>query len=350
MTSSENGRILDPEVYLKKHHIMAYIEDAVTFLLQRKDEDPKIQPYRLLAEYFESVKKGTHVLYRDYSFVSLTPQNRSAFVRLFWYCFSEIADRGDSMQVMQYLSLLRLLCQDFPSTLVQKVARVIFSYDALENLVSFADFLYAFQIVFYYESFLHRCELVCTSIVSGQNPLNLLDCASTVVVSMPSTAEYLSGGGNGSGSTPSGTRPGTAVSTQNLQSSASAGEEDAAVLQNVLRHNGNVAGNNGSNKNNSSSNNSNRPESQLQPDIFSKAVTNLCVRMEKEAGECCPSAHVLEEIIASLTSVTFYDFVLALSRSENVNGEIGALPERSKLLTTERSSIFNHLLYKQQEA
>lgn len=300
----------DPELYLKKHHLMAYIEDAVTFLLERKDEDPKTRPYKLLAEYFESIRKGTHVLYREYSFVSLTPHCRGSFVRLFWYSFAEVANRGDSMRVMEYLSLLRLLCHDFPSRLVQKVARVIFSYDAMENTVTFPDFIYTFQVVFYYESFLQRCELICADIVSGQPPLNLLDGASTVVVSMPSTSEYEYPG----------TRPDTANSMQSTLST-----EDDNSLQITLPP---------------------KPESPLQPDIFSRAVTNLCLRMEKEPWERFPSVQLLMELIADLASVTFYDFVLALSRSERVNSEIGVLPERSRLLTTERLAVFNQLTSK----
>lgn len=298
---------IEPELYLKKHHLMTYIEDAVTFLLERKDEDPKTKPYKLLAEYFESIKKGTHVLYRDYSFVSITPHSRGSFIRLFWYSFAEVADRGDSMRVMEYLSLLRLLCHDFPSSLVQKVARVIFSYDAMENLVSFPDFLYTFQVVFYYESFLQRCELICADIVSGQTQVNLLDGASTVVVSMPSTSEY------------HGTRPGTASSVQSLMSV----EDD--VASQAAQH---------------------KPESPLQPEVFSRAVLNLSMRMEKEPWERCPSSQLLMELIVDLASVTFYDFVLALSRSEQVNSEIGALPERNRLLTAERLAVFNHLTSK----
>ena len=56
---------LDPELYLKKYHVMTYVEDAISFLLERKDEDPKTKPFELLAEYFKSVRDGTHVLFRE---------------------------------------------------------------------------------------------------------------------------------------------------------------------------------------------------------------------------------------------------------------------------------------------
>ena len=315
--SSQSGSICDPELYLKKHHLMTYMEDAVTFLLERRDEDPKTRPYELLAEYFESVKKGTHVLYRDYSFVSMTPHSRASFVRLFWYSFSEVASRGDSMRVMEYLSLLRLLCHNFPSDLVQKVARVLFSYDAMENMICFPDFLYTFQILFYYEAFLHRCEVICMDMLSGQTPLDLLDGNSTVVVSMPNTGEQTGRGDGGREEGGGGERrPETSCSMQSMLSS----EDDITATHSSSQH---------------------RPDSPLDAEVFLKAVTSLCLRVEKEPWERCPNAEVVTELIGELTSVTFYDFILALSRSERMNSEIGALPERSDLLTAGKSAVFN---------
>ena len=323
--SSQNEDMCDPELYLKKHHVMSYLEDAVTFLLERREEDPKTRPYELLAEYFESVKKGTHVLFRDYSFISMTPHSRASFVRLFWYSFTEVANRGDSMRVMEYLSLLRLLCHNFPANLVQNVARVLFSYDAMENMISFPDFLYTFQVLFYYEVFLDRCELICKDMLSGQTPpLDLLDGNSTVVVSMPSTGENTErgggGGGGGGGREGEGERrPETSSSMRSVLSS----EEDVTTTTTTtttFQH---------------------RPDTPLDAEVFLKAMTTLCLKFEKEPWERSPDVEIVTEIIGELTSVTFYDFVLALSRSERVNSEIGALPERSDLLTAGKSAVFN---------
>ena len=312
--SSASGEGCDPELYLKRHHVMTYIEDAVTFLLERKEEDPKTKPYELLAEYFESVTKGTHVLFRSYAFVSLTPHNRASFVRLFWHTFAEVAERGDSMRVMEYLSLLRLLCHDFPSALVRGVARVVFSYDALEHLVAFPNFLYTFQVLFYYELFLKRCELVCAELVCGQPNLDLLQGGSTMVVSLPSTRG--GGGGGGGGGGEEGSRPETASSARSV--------EDISASD--------VAGGGGEGP---------PPDRLLDSGLFLKAVTSVCVRIrEKEPWECCPSVQAVSQIITELSCVTFYDFVLALSRSERVNEEIGVLPERDKLLTAGKSAFF----------
>lgn len=300
--SAETTDISDPELYLKKHHVMAYIQDAVTFLLERKDQDPKTKPYELLAEYFESIKKGTHVLFRDYTFVSLTPHNRASFIRLFWHSYSEVAVRGDSLKVVEYLSLLRLLCHNFPSDVINKIARVLFSYDAMENLVSFSDFIYTFQTLFYYELFLKRCEEFCSDIASGQTPRNLLG-ASTVIVSVPS-----------SGIQSVSSRPETANSLQSGVSTSEAPHMLSAPSG---------------------------FDEVLDVEVFIQAITNLCQRFEREPWERCPNIKLLVEIVTRLSCLTFYDFVLALARSEKINRDIGVLPDRNALLTADKLTVFN---------
>ena len=137
---------MDPELYLKSHHLMRYIEDATGFLLDRREEDPKTKPFELLAEYFKSVKNGSHVLFREYAYVSLTPHNRSSFLGNLWQSYVQIATRGDMIKIAEHLSLVRLLCHDFPAELVQKVAQVVFSHNVTENIISFSDFIYVFQV------------------------------------------------------------------------------------------------------------------------------------------------------------------------------------------------------------
>lgn len=277
---------LDPEHYLKKHHVFTYIEDAVHFLLERKDEDPKTKPFELLAEYFRSVKDGTHILFREYAFVSKTPHNCASFVKAFWQSYTEVASRGGPMKIMEYLSLLRLLCYDFPTEVVQKVAQAVFSHDAMENVISFPDFLYTFQVLFCYKDFLNHCEGLFSSISSGQ--LDCLSVGSTVVVSIPSVAEQDS------------TRPETA-------------SENVSVREH----------------------NSSPPEGtkQIDTEVFAKAVTNLIQRQqEKEPWQSCPSVDTVREVLSGIPKLSFLDFILALSRSERVNAELGVLPPKINLL------------------
>ena len=275
---------LDPEHYLKKHHVLTYIEDVVHFLLERKDEDPKTKPFELLAEYFRSVKDGTHILFREYAFVSKTPHNCASFVKAFWQSYTEVASRGGPMKIMEYLSLLRLLCYDFPTEVVQKVAQAVFSHDAMENVISFPDFLYTFQVLFCYKDFLNHCEGLFSSISSGQ--VHHLSVGGTVVVSIPSVAEQDS------------TRPETAP-------------------ENIVREY-----------------NSSPPEytKQIDTEVFAKAVTNLIQRQqEKEPWQCCPSVDTVREVLSGIPKLSFLDFILALSRSERVNAELGVLPPRINL-------------------
>eukprot|EP00057_Strongylocentrotus_purpuratus_P031899 XP_786026.2 PREDICTED: UPF0705 protein C11orf49 homolog [Strongylocentrotus purpuratus] len=162
---------ISPEDYLERHHVLTYLEDAVTQLLEFKEDQPKADPAIFLQEYFVSVMKGTHVLYREYEFVRCTPHSRSSFIKLFWRCFKYIGKQGDLLTVSEYHSLLSLLCPDFPVDPVHRTARIIFLEDAMDSLTSFADFLFAFQVQFYYDEFLQRClDIYERQISSAQSP------------------------------------------------------------------------------------------------------------------------------------------------------------------------------------
>ncbi len=275
---------MEPEFYLKKHHILTYIEDAVTFLLERKDEDPKTKPFSVLADYFKSIRNGSHVLFREYAFISATPHNRLSFLRVFWQSYTEIASQGEVLRVADYLSLLRLHCHDFPVEIVQKVGWAIFSHNTMESMVTFPDFLYTFQVVFVYEHFLSRCEELCSTISTGHGLLK-----TTVVVSVPSSVEQ---------DPSSSSRPTSGVD-----------EERTA----------------GGKKSDSSWN-----SNSIDADVFLKAVTNLVHQMlEREPWHSCLSVESVSEALSGVKSLSFCDFILYLSRSGLVNSEIGVLPAKS---------------------
>ena len=48
----------------------------------------------LLLFSFQSVTKGNHTLYREYSFIYKTPRNRVSFIGMFWKCFKHIGSNG----------------------------------------------------------------------------------------------------------------------------------------------------------------------------------------------------------------------------------------------------------------
>ncbi len=276
----------DPEIYLRKYHVLTYIEDAVSFILERKDEDAKTKPFELLAEYFKSIKAGTHILFREYTFVCATPHNRVSFVKLFSQSYTEIAARNELMRVADYLSLLRLLCHDFPVSTVEKVGQVLFTQNTMDNLVSFPDFLYTFQTLFYYEHFLSLCELI---FMNGDTPHTPYG-SGTVVVSMPSATEQ-----------DSISRPTT-----------SEGESTSQIMSDTFQTE--LSG------------------KKLDSVTFVTAVVCLVQRLQdKEPWECCPTIEILYEVMQGMDSVSFFDFVLSLAKSEKVNSEIGVLPLKIKL-------------------
>ncbi|PVD34117.1 hypothetical protein C0Q70_05380 [Pomacea canaliculata] len=111
-------------------------------------------------------------MFREFAFIRSTPHNRASFVCLFWKCFRLIGKKGDLLSIQEYHSLLGLLCTDFPFQLVQKTARIVLIDDALDCLISFSDFIYAFQVQFYYEEFLDKCgELYKSLLQSTYNPM-----------------------------------------------------------------------------------------------------------------------------------------------------------------------------------
>ncbi|KAL3843282.1 hypothetical protein ACJMK2_021224 [Sinanodonta woodiana] len=173
--SGEDRFSMTAERYLGKHNILVYLEDSIAQLLEHREENPKLNPIKFLSEYFDSLRDGNHTMFREYAFIKVTPHNRASFIRLFWKCFRQIGRKGDLLSIQEYHSLVTLLCPDFPFSTVQKTARIILLDDALDCLISFSDFIFAFQIQFYFEEFLDKCYEIYQSLLqtahSPRNPV-----------------------------------------------------------------------------------------------------------------------------------------------------------------------------------
>lgn len=167
--TSEDRFSMTAERYLAKHHVLVYLEDGIAQLLEQKEENPKINPIKILSEYFTSLRDGNHTMFREFQFIQATPHNRASFVKLFWKCYRQIGKKGDLLSIQEYHSLVTLLCPDFPFETVQKTARIILLDDALDCLISFTDFIYAFQVQFYYEEFLDKCLEIYQSMMQTQS-------------------------------------------------------------------------------------------------------------------------------------------------------------------------------------
>ncbi|XP_015194842.2 centriolar satellite-associated tubulin polyglutamylase complex regulator 1 isoform X1 [Lepisosteus oculatus] len=179
---------LTVDEYLAQKNVLFYLEDSASQLLEHKEEYIQFGIVRYFAEYFNSVRDGNHVLFREFSYVKATPHNRASFIRMFWRCFRQIGKNGDLLAMTEYTSLLQLLCPDFPVEVVQNAARIVLMDDAMDCLMSFADFLYAFQIQFYYEEFLESIAAIYQDLLSGKSPNTVIVPTSTSVEQLPHVA------------------------------------------------------------------------------------------------------------------------------------------------------------------
>eukprot|EP00794_Sanderia_malayensis_P018063 gene18063-19872_t len=155
--------------------------------------------------------------------------------------------------IKEYYSLVRLLCPDFPFEILQKTAKIILMDDAMDCLMSFSDFLFAFQLQFYFETFLEKCSDIYH---------NLLEL---------SKSQQDSNSTNG-------------------------------VLDDI--------------------------SSSLFMETIRKDIYKKCLNTKF----CCPPLPALQEILNPVTRVSFYGFLMALTKSPAVNSSIGVLPDKSCLM------------------
>jgi len=290
---------ISAEKYLERHDVLSYIEDAVTSLLEHKDENPKVNPAKFFSDYFTSVREGNHVLFREHAYVCATAHNRACFVRTFWKCFRHIGRKGDLLSIREYHSLICLLCPDFPFQPVQKTARIILMDDAMDCLISFTDFLFAFQAQFYYEDFLSRCAEVYKSL--QEDPHVSLD--------QPVRVPTLDSNASNDHGADTPTKELVAASQVEAFTEQVVEEQhnDDKVEERQLE---------------------NRPNDGVESMLFFRGLLPVCEKLDL----CAPPVAVLREILGSAKRVTFYGFLMALAKSEQLNTAIGKLPPKCELL------------------
>lgn len=262
MLSPERLALPDYE-YLAQRHVLTYMEDAVCQLLENKEDISQYGIARFFTEYFNSVCQGTHILFREFSFIQATPHNRASFLRAFWRCFRTVGKNGDLLTMKEYHCLLQLLCPDFPLELTQKAARIVLMDDAMDCLMSFSDFLFAFQIQFYYSEFLESVAAIYQDLLSGKNP-------NTVIVPTSSSGQHRQ-------------RPALG---------------EASMLEGV------------------------------EAALFYQRLESLCDRHKYS----CPPPAFVKEVLSNVQRLTFYGFLVALSKHHGINQALGALPDKGDLM------------------
>ncbi|XP_067941488.1 centriolar satellite-associated tubulin polyglutamylase complex regulator 1-like isoform X2 [Watersipora subatra] len=262
------ARELSTTEYLNHNHILTYVEDAITQLLNyRSDLQPsKVDVNRFLAQYFSCLKEGRHVLFREFAFINATPFNRACFIETFLKCFAVLGKKGDLLTIREYYALVSILCNDFPYEILQNTAKIVLIDDAHDCLIAFTDFLYSFQLQFYYQEFLETSHLVYQSLLGeNQSPRD-------IVVPTDHMTDHM-----------------TEVVKEKLPAQNSSDGVDSMKFYRSL--------------------------SQL-PDKHKFSI---------------PSLSALKEILSAAPSVTFYGFLVALSKSEAINTGIGKLPSTGQI-------------------
>ncbi|KFU91086.1 UPF0705 protein C11orf49, partial [Chaetura pelagica] len=255
--------------FAAQRHVLTYMEDAVSQLLENREDISQYGIARFFTEYFNSVRQGTHILFREFSFVQATPHNRASFLRTFWRCFRTVGKNGGKyssicylLTAQEYHCLLQLLCPDFPMELTEKAARIVLEDDATDCLMSFSDFLFAFQIQFYYSEFLESVAAIYQDLLAGKNP-------NTVIVPTSSSGQ----------------------------------------------HRQRQPPNDGS------------PLDGVEASLFYECLESLCDRSKYS----CPPSALVKEMLSSAQRLTFYEFLMALAKDQRINRALGALPDKGDL-------------------
>ncbi|NXH13153.1 CK049 protein, partial [Bucco capensis] len=252
--------------FAAQRHVLTYMEDAVSQLLENREDISQYGIARFFTEYFNSVRQGTHILFREFHFVQATPHNRASFLRTFWRCFRTVGKNGGKysnlLTAQEYHCLLQLLCPDFPMELTQKAARIVLMDDAVDCLMSFSDFLFAFQIQFYYSEFLESVAAIYQDLLAGKNP-------NTVIVPTSSSGQH----------------------RQRQPPS------DCSPLDGV------------------------------EASLFYQCLESLCDRSKYS----CPPSALVKEMLSSAQRLTFYGFLIALTKDQGINKALGALPDKGDL-------------------
>lgn len=254
--------------YLENSYVLFYLSDAVTQLLEHKEEYTQFGVIRYFAEYFSSVKNSNHILFREYNYIKATPHNRASFIRVFWRCYRQIGKSGDLLSMLEYRSLLQLLCPDFPGEMVQNASRIVLLDGATDCLMSFSDFLHAFQLQFYYQEFLESVLLIYQDLLSGKSPNTVIVPTSASIEQLPSVAA----------------------------------EENEMEEQ--------------------------QQQDGVEPFTLTECIVALCDRFKCSH----PPRSCMREALDQTDKVSYYSFLKSLAKHETINQTIGALPSKAELL------------------
>jgi len=151
----------DEQNYLRKHQLAVYFEDCIRSLLDARRRGPspfsanKFDVNVHLKDYFTQVKRESHVVGREFSFIQSTPHNRRSFLTHIWSKCESSMPPPTTLKEMHALMLT--ICPDLPYSLIESSANLI-EDNELSLSIDYLTFLRAFQVRFLYEEFIHESQ------------------------------------------------------------------------------------------------------------------------------------------------------------------------------------------------
>uniref|UniRef100_A0A8C4NBL5 Centriolar satellite-associated tubulin polyglutamylase complex regulator 1 n=1 Tax=Eptatretus burgeri TaxID=7764 RepID=A0A8C4NBL5_EPTBU len=264
-----------------RHGLVLYLSDAAARFASLQSERPNLRALDFLGHYFHDVCTRTHVLFREYSFVSATAYNRASFLHNFWKCYKNILKEMEFLSTWDLHSLVQLLCTDFPRHLVLDAARITFPGQVNDYLVPFADFLYAFQLQFYFNEFLQVVAKIYERSARGGKPCRTDEQCQLGARSITPASENASW-------------------MEQQQVGFSATEPESPVMSGANEGPCGILGGH-----------------------LLQQLLNL-----DNHHISCPPGSVLHDILSKIDRITFDNFLITLSKHDGINNHIGVLPNK----------------------
>ena len=106
---------------------------------------------------------------RSFEYVSLNPYNRRCFIRIFQRVYANIS-ASQAFSVSSFHELLRLLCPDFPSSVVRNASFVSDPRDDKpQSAFTFGELSRVVFHLFFFSEFMNHAALVFRSLDLGAN-------------------------------------------------------------------------------------------------------------------------------------------------------------------------------------
>ena len=148
--SAEDPIRLSPEQYLDAYGVTAYLQDAMTLVLENRPQDPIL----FISEYFRHAVQGSSYVHRSFQYLRQTELHRQAFMDNAAASYHSLMRRKGSIGVSgeELGQMLKLLTHDFPTDLLSDVLVVLSPERAA--VVSFDQFVSAVSCCMLYEEVL----------------------------------------------------------------------------------------------------------------------------------------------------------------------------------------------------